>query len=208
MTEQERNARVAELVCSGKTLTDVAKEVGLTQPRVSQLMAKFRAEWKAKEEIAASDHIQIELAKLFKTYQQADEAYQKSLEDGVKVMTVKSMRKESKDDDGPAKLKVTGETKIVESKIGDPAHLNVKLKCIEMALKLLNAFPKEETNNNVTIQQFDFSQFANPIPCEIPIDVTPSSEVERRIQDELGNSSKQDKSPSPNGSDGNGKPHD
>lgn len=168
MIEQERDARIAELVCEGKSLSDVAKIVGLTQPRVTQIMQKNRREWAARETVAVADHIQIQLAKLKKTHDQAEATYQKSLEDAKKVVTFRSETGEN-------------ETVTVEGQAGDTAALGIKLRCIEMALKLLNAFPKDTQEQNVVINQWNWPELAKPIPANEPIQITPSSEVEAKI---------------------------
>ena len=184
LTEQERNTRIAQLVCDGKNYVEVGKEFGLTSARISQLMSRFRAEWSARQQVAVADHIQIELAKLSETFQQADDTYRRSLEDARKVVTSRSENGES-------------QTETIEGQAGDTAALGIKLRCIEMSLKLLNAFPKEENQTNVVINQWDWEKMSQPIPFVEAVEATPSSEVEARIESEL-------KSETPPSNNGNG----
>lgn len=166
--------RIMEMVCEGKTLTEVGQIVGLTVARISQIAKEKREEWAAKNEIVVGDHIAVEIARLDRIIQQADRTYQRSLKDARKVVTHRSEAGES-------------QTETVEGQAGDMAALGVKLRAVEMKLKLLNAFPKEEQSTNVVINQWEWGELSKPIPIEGKVlsDVKPSDEIEARIAAEL-----------------------
>lgn len=182
VAEAKKN-RIMEMVCGGKTLTTVAGLVGLSIGRISQIVTEKRAEWAAKNEVIVGDHVAIEMARLDRIIEQADRTYNRSLKDAKKVVTSQSESGES-------------QTVTTESQSGDMAALSVKLRAVEMKLKLLNAFPKEDRQEVTNVVQINWSELSTPIPAQQVIDVTPSSKVEARIAAELN--------PLPN-NNGNGK---
>ena len=103
--------------------------------------------------------------------EQADRTYQRSLKDARKIVTFRSESGEN-------------QTETVEGQAGDMAALGVKLKAVEMKLKLLNAFPKEQKDTNVIIQQINWGDLATPIPSGDVLEIKPSSKVEARIEAE------------------------
>ncbi len=76
-----------------------------------------------------------------------------------------------------------------------------------MALKLLNAFPKEEKTEVNNVVQINWGDLSRPIPHQEVIDVTPSSKIEDRINAEVNSSQSPSAKavPLPSPSNGNGK---
>lgn len=171
------------MTSSRSNLSETARIVKVTVGRVSQIVKEKREEWAAKNEVAAKEHIEVQLERLHRTYQQAERTYQRSLKDAKKVVTSSSANGES-------------ETVTLEGQAGDTAALGIKLRCIETALKLLGAFPKEEKTEVTNVVQINWAEFSAAIPCTEPLAVTPADEVEARIAAES--------IPSPNGQNGNG----
>ncbi len=169
---ERKKDRIMEMVCGGKNLTEVGRIVGLTCARISQIVAERRLEWAAKNEVVVGDHVAIEIARLDKIIEQADRTYQRSLKDAKKVVTSQSEMGES-------------QTVTTEGQCGDMAALGVKLKAVEMKLKLLNAFPKEDKTEVNNVVQINWSDLSRPIPHQEVIDITPSSKIEDRITAEL-----------------------
>lgn len=205
LAELKRNTQVIEMVTSGKSHSVVAALVGVSVGRISQIISEARAEWTVRREIAAEDQIDVSLTKLDEIYNEARLGWERSYQDAVTLTTKKSLRtpKISKKVLARAKaqLVTTNQDEVRKGQAGDPAFLQVMKNVADTRLKLLNAFPKEDKTEINNIVQFDFSQFTNPIPCEVPIQLTPADEVEARIAQES-------KVESPkNNSNGNGKAH-
>lgn len=194
---------VMELVNSGKNMTETAKIVGVSVGRVSQIVTEKRLEWTARREIAIQDHIEVQLAKLTETYRQADEAFLRSTQDGVTVTTMKNRRKEEENGKelnrrvkkADAELRVTSELTTRKGQCGDPSFLKVKADLIATSLKLLGAFPKDDKGPAVVINQWPWQEMAVPVVNGEALDMTPSAEVEARIEAEV----KSETPPSNNG---------
>jgi len=205
----ERRTRIVELYRSGKDQKQIADELGITQGRISQLLAQCKADWERRNDQAIGEKIAMEVDELNRVRSAAWEAYVKSQQDAVTISTKKAPpRKSDDEDEEPVDLrrrvkKANDQLRIIlqeEKRVGqcgDPAFLHIVKDCTLQILKLLGAFPKDDTTNNVVIQQFDFSQFTEPIPCPSPIRSTPSDEVEARIAAESSSSA-------PTNTNGNG----
>lgn len=208
LVSQDKKTRISELVCQGKNLTEVAKIIGVTVGRVSQIMSEVRAEWTAKREVAVQDHIEIEVAYVRHIRQEALDAWEKSKQDGVTVTTVKSHRKDEDESSKRRLKKADKELEVIRQEerrtgqVGDVACLHVAENCTDKLLKLLGAFPKEDKGPAVIINQWPWQEMAVPVVNGEAIDVTPSAEVEARIEAEV----KSETPPSNNGN-GNGQSH-
>ena len=199
--EAVRDARIMELVCQGTTITDIARQFGLSQGRVSQIVTKYKTEWLAKREVLVEDHIAVEIMTLRNTRQEAWEAWGRSKNsDETTVTTTRTpLSKEAQKKYKGAKEKVSTIRKERQhtGQVGDIACLHLVETCTDKLLKLLNAYPKEESQTNVVINQWDWEKMSQPIPFVEAVEATPSSEVEARIESEL-------KSEHPLSSNGNG----
>ena len=201
--EEARNAQIAEMYCDGKTQTQIAKELGISQGRISQIIIEFREEVAARAAVAVADKVAIQTARLDGIFKEAKSAWEASKEYAVTTVVKMALRGggsksfKSQAKKVKAKFVKVGSEEKREGQCGNPVYLQVMKNTVDTILRLHNAFPKETTNNNVVIQQFDFSQFMDPIPCETPLQVSPAQEVEKVIAREL-------ESQPPNG---NGKHH-
>jgi predicted transcriptional regulator len=196
-----RDAQVVEMFCQGKTQSTIAKLVGISQGRVAQIVAEARAEWLARHEIAAEDHVNLSLMKLDEVYDEARLGWERSYQDAVTLTTKKSLRtpKVSKKtlEKARAKLVTTNVDEVRKGQAGDPAFLQVMKNVVDTKLKLLNAYPKDEQGPAVVINQWPWEKMQEPVPMVDAIEATPSAEVEARIEAEL-------KSEQPPSSNGNG----
>lgn len=189
LNELKRNTQVIEMVTQGKPHSVIAAIVGLSTGRISQIVCEARAEWAARQSIAAEDQISVSLMKLDEVYNEARLGWERSYQDAVTLTTKKNLRtpkvSKKKLDAAKAKLQITAQDEVRKGQAGDPAFLQVMKNVVDTRLKLLNAFPKEEKDTHVNITQINWGDLSNPIPSTEIIDVTPSSEIEARIEAEL-----------------------
>lgn len=189
LMELKRNTQVIEMVTQGKPHSVIAALVGLSTGRISQIVSEARTEWAARQAIAAEDQISVSLTKLDEVYDEARLGWERSYQDAVTITTKKSLRnpKVSKKtlEKVKAKLRTTSQDEIRKGQAGDPAFLQVMKNVVDTRLKLLNAFPKEDKSETTNVIQINWGDLSKPIPNPEVIDVTPSSEIEARIEAEL-----------------------
>lgn len=185
----ERDARIAELACQGKSYTDIGKIIGISQGRVSQIISQFKAEWAAKSQVAIADHIEVETAHLRRVREEAWQAWEKSKEDGVTVTTIKMPPRTIKGQHVKATkaLKVIRQEEKRVGQVGDVACLHIVESSTDKLLKLLGAYPKEEKTEVNNVVQINWGDLSNPIVAVEPLQTTPSTEVEKRIAAESSN---------------------
>jgi len=187
---KERKALVADLYRSGRTQDSIAKELGITGARVCQILRECKEEWVASAAVDIADKIAIAIAELQDIKSRARESFFKSQQDAVTVTTRKMPAKVDPKLKKPlkaaqAKLRTISQEEKRVGQVGDPAFLHIEKDCTINLLKLLNAFPKEDKTEINNIVQFNWQELVKPIPCELPIASTPSSEIEARIRQEL-----------------------
>lgn len=131
----QRRERVARLYLEGKTQTEIAGELKVSQPTVSEDLAWVRGEWKKSAEFAFGDRVAEELARLDEVEREAWQAWERSKKKlkRVSTKTVKNVPEASKD---PA-VEREEETSVEEGRDGDPRHLNVVMDCIDKRCKIL-----------------------------------------------------------------------
>lgn len=164
---EERQQRVAELYCAQKSQWEIAEELGVSQPTVSNDLAAIRAKWLANSVMNMSERLAKEIAALDNLERIAMQAWLRSCEDAEEVTTMKSpprlniklkngdeLKKKTSD-----KPKVTSEITKIKGQSGNPAFLAEARQCVEKRCKLLGLLDERSINvNNNTAMTADFTQ--------------------------------------------------
>lgn len=192
--QKQRRDLIVNRYREGVNQKEIAKEIGVTQGRVSQILEQCRQEWAAREALVIGEKIAMEIGELYKVRDAAWEAYVKSQQDAVTVVTKKAPPRKSddEDDEEPVDLrrrvkKANDQLRVIlqeEKRVGqcgDPAYLMIVKDCTLQVLKLLGAFPKEDKTEVNNIVQVNWAEFSSPIECSEPLTITPADEVEARI---------------------------
>lgn len=172
----ERRGRVAALYLSGESQQAIGREVGVSQMTVSKDIAVLRARWresagrdfgaKVAEELARLDHLE---GTLWDGWYRSCASAESRLTRTEKAL--KPLRLKNKDGSAPATagrgselIPVRVVTECVSTaRVGDVRFLQEIRAVIDMRLKLMGAYPKEErVNNNVFV--FDWEALAGGGP--------------------------------------------
>ena len=169
---ENRQQRVGELYCEGKTMAAISvilKEEGFdgcSVPSVCLDLKAIRALWEEKRVMDFDKRLSEELAKLDRLEEKLNIAYDKSCENAVEVTTMKSPPRLSvklkngdtlnkKQDNKP---KVTSEITKVKGQYGDVSILAEIRAVIEKRCKLLGLLDERAVNVNQNVQQVDLNQ--------------------------------------------------
>lgn len=159
---EDRREQVGRLYCEGVTQTQIAKQLGVTQPTVSSDLETCFSEWKAKYARSYDDKVRDELAKIDALERQAQSAFARS-----------------------QRPKVDDEGNEVEQQ-GNPAWLDKIGWCIETRLKLLGKLDERSVNVNQTVMSWEtlFASKADPALAEkrAPVIAAVDDPIERDLK--------------------------
>lgn len=164
-TEREREeiyVKVSELWKKNWTAKQMAVAVGVSERQVQLYVQKIRAEWQEQLKRNADEKMAHLLAQQGKVKQEAWEQWERSKQDGQKVL--KLLGKEKKDGDGDGDespgLVVKTET---WGQCGDPRYLEKIQKAIDYETELQGLFPPKRIAPTTPKGDALFSFLSKPI---------------------------------------------
>lgn len=128
VAKEQRRARVAELYVRGYRQSEIARELGVSQPTIHRDIKAVRAEWLTSSVRDFNEAKEEELKKLDALEQEAWDAWRRSQTERTRTVTEKT----EGDSSGRIKAQQTKETGY-----GDPRFLTVVQSCIDKRCKIL-----------------------------------------------------------------------
>lgn len=136
-----RRQRVVELLLRGLTYRQIATEIKVKSTKtISDDVEVFLTEQKAEQRHDVDAWVALELSKVGRIEAEAGAAWERSQEDAVSV-SVETARVTTKRGRGEKAIDVpamqTRETRTIKGQVGDPAFLDIALKCTARRCELL-----------------------------------------------------------------------
>jgi hypothetical protein len=195
----DRRKQVARLYLRGSSQTEIAHQLGCSQPTVSNDLAAIRRDWLASATRDVEEATAQKLAEYAEAKKEAWRAWDKSKEDfqrrGEEIeqehdcpvcegsgTNMRGGRCKSCDGTG-AKSEVGKVTQTTEGQCGNPSYLRVVLECLEAERELLGLDPAKEVSvkGRMQVATINWKLLAAGIP-EGPVpDI-----IEEEIQKALG----------------------
>jgi DNA-binding transcriptional ArsR family regulator len=192
---QRRRQLIAALYCEGRSQTEIARQLGISQPAVSQHLAAVREEWLAATQRDYGDRVAEELARLSHLEATAWAAYQRSCE--PPPAPGRTGGKHGGRAPGPHRDKpATGPrgaatpTPSHLARPGDPRFLDQIFRCREARLKVLGLLRGQQVNVSTVVGRVDWDKLLDwttppgPDPIEAEIAAI-EAEVEARAAPQL-----------------------
>lgn len=133
-TQKERDKlNVSRLYLKGKTQTEIAEDLNLSQPTVSRALKDCREDWKASAVVAIDERKAQELAKIDTLELEYWNAWRRSQED-AETRQSKMVGQEVGDEKQPTKIERTVRT---DEQVGDPRFLAGIQWCINKRCEIL-----------------------------------------------------------------------
>lgn len=163
---EERQQRVAEMYCAQWTQFEIAQELGVSQPTVSNDIAAIREKWLANSMMNMNERVAAEVAKLDNLERIALKGWERSCEDAEEITVMKSpprLKIELKNGDKlekkqDKKPKVTSEIVKTKGQSGNPAFLAEARACAQQRCKLLGLLDERAVNINQNTTAVDLNQ--------------------------------------------------
>lgn len=133
VTLADRRRRVAELYLRGKYQSEIASELGVSQPTISRDLYYLQREWLKSALVDVSERKAAELKRIDQLEREYWDAWKKSQEDAVTLVEEKNMS--GRDKKSAVMTKKEQEKRI--GQVGDPAYLRGVQWCIHKRCELL-----------------------------------------------------------------------
>lgn len=136
-------AKITELYIQGHYQSDIAEQLGLTQPQISYDLKVIQKEWVKNTTLSLDEYKGKELAKIDHLECVYWQAWDRSLRDfKSKIIKGKGIGKDK--ETGKPIADSTEQTMKTEDRNGDPRYLDGVMKCIEQRCKLLGIYAPEK----------------------------------------------------------------
>lgn len=190
-----RHSIVAEMYIEGKTQSEMAKRLQVTQSTICKDLMKIKEQWKRKYAEDFGVRVSEELARIDRLERAAWEGWERSCQDAeTKVQRKEMAIPKVKDDD--KKKKPSGKQELIPVKVlrektsrgqsGDPRFLAQVQACIDMRLRIIGAYKvdgingKADKTGHIVMNWDEFyekMEIRDPVDAEIqalPAATTPS----------------------------------